>query len=134
MSLKITPVIDRNMFEKGRYSPKFIPADTSTDVVDDITRSTVQGTSQIVTRELFNAGPTAVYYCYGKDCKPPTANPAANAGDWNGQIASGQMLVLETMQRVSVYAVGGAATIGITQIERDDAVQPAGGLTQNINP
>lgn len=121
---KVTPVVTRNLFEPGKYAPINVPQNVATDVFDDITASTKQGTAEIVTRELFNAGPTAVYYSYGRDCVPPSVNPAINAGDFNGIIAVNQMLVVETLQRISVYAAGGSTVICRTHIERHEAVQP----------
>src|SRR5678816_538852 len=110
MSFKVAPVLDRNVFDRKKLTA-FVPANASTKVFDDVTRA--NDVNQFVTREIYNAGPTAVWYRYGETCIPPTTNDATGAnaslGAFNGQIAVGQMLVLETLEDFYVYAVGGVA-------------------------
>lgn len=126
MSLKVASVIDRNIFIRPLL-PIIVAADTTVTVFDDITRK--GDFDQIVTREVQNVGATDMYYSYGEDCKPPLGN---SPGVFNGLIPVKQMLVVETLQKFTVYAVGGATIAARTEIKRDDRVQPSGVLTDNL--
>lgn len=126
MSLKVASVIDRNVFVRP-LAPLVIAADTTTTVFEDITRK--GDFNQIVTREVQNVGATDMYYSYGEDCKPPLGT---SPGVFNGLIPIKQMLVLETLQKFTVYAVSGATIAARTEIKRDDMTQSSGVLTDNL--
>lgn len=120
MPLRISNIVERNTFDMNVPAVALV-ANTAKDVLPDI-RNTVE---EIVARYIFNAGAANIYYRYGEDCD--------TVSNFNAWIAPGQMLNVETRQRVSCVSTQNG-TASITQIKRDDLIQPGKNIQNTGNP
>ncbi len=103
-----------NVLEKDLYNLPTPPVALVANTPKDVLANSQTTSDEIVSIQLFNAGANPAYYAYGRDCDA--------VGNYNAFLAAGQMLDVQTRERVSMMSVAGT-TISITIIRRRDMVQ-----------
>lgn len=104
--------LDRSVRVVPASPPIVVAANTSTDILPDLTIATGAPIIQYVSRYMQNVGLNPAFYAIGQDC---------TAAAYHGQIAAGQQFNATDSgpQRVSVFSPLGT-TFAITMNRRND--------------
>lgn len=103
--IRTVGIIERSVLDKS-LPPIVLVANVAADIIAD----SLADEEELAGIQLYNAGVNPAYYAYGRDC---------SAANYNAILAAGQMLDVQTRQRVSMLSVAGT-TIGITYLIRGD--------------